>query len=289
VVVLPGSRQLVVAGSTRPFTGPPRWLLEVYPEPLDRQGCRYAAVLVLGTERWTLLQGAAPDRVLSDLGRVLALWSAPVTSGWGLPEHVRPWEFSATSTVGRGLTRSAPVDEAGGEPPQVIYGPRFGAATGLAGVLVLISVTVAADMVFLVSSGGAGLSELHPLSVALPSIMVFGLLYLTVWIASARHAFVVGRSVVLTTASLVFNANRASVRAEVVRGVHVIGAEGNCHRHLLLESDDGPLAMLVLERDARGLAQRLSHAIGAERSTPRPSYAVLPDLAQSPRENSVSR
>jgi hypothetical protein len=157
-------------------------------------------------------------------------------------------------------------------------------------VLVLITVTVAADMVFLVSSGAASLTEVHPLSLALPSLMVFGLVYLTLWVASARSAFVVGRSVVLTTTSLVFQASRASVRAEVVRGVHVIGAEGNAHRHLLIESDDGPLAMLVHEQDARGLAQRLTHAIGAERSTPRPSYAAaMPELAQSRSENSISR
>jgi hypothetical protein len=283
VDVLPGSRELVVDGVTRSFTDAPRWALEAYLEPLDRQGCRYAAVLELGAERWTLLQGSAPDRVLADLGQVLAVWPAPVSSGWGLPEHVRPWDFA--------LSAARTFDERAEAAAQVIYGPRFGAATGLAGVLVLITITVAADMVFLVSTGAASLSDVHPLSIALPSVMVFGLVCLTVWIASARSALVIGRSVVLTTASLLYNATRGSVRAEVVRGVHVVGAEGGGHRHLLIESDDGPLAMLVNAPDARGLAQRLSHAIGAERSTPRPSYAAaLPDLAaQGTRENTLSR
>jgi hypothetical protein len=282
VEILPASRRVLVNGVAQAFQGAPRWVLEVYPEPLERQGCRYAAVLELGSERWTLLQGAAPDHVLSDLGRALALWPVPVASGWGLPEHVRPWAF-AVAPMQAGNER--------GDAAHVVYGPRFGAATGLAGVLVLITLTVAADMVFLVSSGAAGLAAVHPFSIALPSLMVFGLVCLSVWIASARSALIVGRTVVLTTTSLLYNAARGSVRAEVVRGVHVVGREGGRHRHLLIESDDGPLAMLVRAPDARGLAQRLSHAIGSERSTPRPSYASgLPELAaQSPRENSVSR
>jgi hypothetical protein len=282
IELLPAAGRLVVNGVSRPFVGAPRWALEVYPEPLDRQGCRYAAVLELGGERWSLLLGPAPDRVLADLGRVLGVWPAPVASGWGLPEHVRPWDFVPSARRND--------DERADAAPQLIYGPRFGATTGLAGVLVLITVTVIADMVFLVSSGAAGLSYIHPLSIALPSVMVFGLVCLTVWISSARNAFVVGHSVVLATASLLFNAARASVRTEAVRGVHVVGAEGSRHRHLLIESDDGPLALLVHTRDARALAQRLSHAIGSERATPRPSYAAaLPELAPSQRENSVSR
>lgn len=286
VGVLPGSRQLLVGGAALPFAGAPRWTLELLPEPLERQGCRYAAVLSLGDERWTLLQGTAPERVLTDLARVLAVWPVPVAGGWGLPEHVRPWDFEPDRTP---RSRSVPsAREPSAVETQVFRGPRFGSAFGLAGVLVLITVTVAADMVFLVSSGAASLAEVHPLSIALPSIMVFGLVCLTVWICSARSAVSVGRQVVLSTTSLLFNRCRGSVRAEAVRGVHVIGAEQSGHRHLLIASDDGPLALLVRADDARALAQRLSHAIGAERSTPRPSYAAaLPELG--PRENSVSR
>jgi hypothetical protein len=286
VAVLPGSSQLVAAGSTRTFAGAPRWTLELLPEPLERQGCRYAAVLALGDERWTLLQHTAPERVLTDLARVLAVWPAPVADGWGLPEHVRPWDFEPERALrSRALSRE---QEPGAAETQVFRGARFGSAVGLAGVLVLITLTVAADMVFLVSSGAAGLVDVHPLSIALPSIMVFGLVCLTAWIASARSAVSVGRQVVLSTTSLLFNRSRGSVRAEAVRGVHVIGTEQSSHRHLLIASDDGPLALLVRADDARALAQRLSHAIGAERSTPRPSYAAaLPELGS--HENSISR
>jgi hypothetical protein len=285
IELFPGSRQLIVGGSARPFAGAPSWSLEVYPEPLERQGCRYAAVLALGDERWSLLQGTAPERVLTDLARVLAAWSVPVAGGWGLPDHVRPWEFEPERAPRSG---SLPAERESASETQVFRGPRFGSVMGLAGLLVLITITVAADMVFLVSTGAVGLASLHPLSIALPGLMVFGLVCLTVWIASARSAISVGRRVVLSTTSLLFDSTRGSVRAEVVRGVHVIGAEQSKHRHLLLESDDGPLALLVRAEEARALAQRLSHVIGAERSTPRPSYAAaLPELA--PHENSVSR
>lgn len=286
IELVPGSRQLVVGGVARPFAGSPSWSLQVCPEPLERQGCRYAAVLALGDERWSLLQGTAPERVLTDLARVLAAWSVPVAGGWGLPEHVRPWKFEPDRAPRSG---SLPAERApSATETQLFRGPRFGSVMGLAGLLVLITITVAADMVFLVSTGAAGLSRVHPLSIALPALMVFGLVCLTVWIASARSAISVGQRVVLSTTSLLFNSTRGSVRAEVVRGVHVIGAEQSRHCHLLLDSDDGPLALLVRAQDARALAQRLSHAIGAERSTPRPSYAsALPELG--PRENSVSR
>ncbi|MET0410110.1 MAG: hypothetical protein ABW217_02385 [Polyangiaceae bacterium] len=286
IELLPGSRQIVAGGSVRPFAGAPSWSLEVYPEPLERQGCRYAAVLALGDERWSLLQGTAPERVLTDLARVLAAWSVPVVGGWGLPEHVRPWKFEPERTPRSGSTLAERAASAG--ETQLFRGPRFGSVMGLAGLLVLITITVAADMVFLVSTGAVGLANVHPLSIALPSLMVFGLVCLTVWIASARSVINVGHRVVLGTTSLLFNSTRGSVRAEVVRGVHVIGAEQSSHRHLLIESDEGPLALLVRAEDARALAQRLSHTIGAERSTPRPSYAAaLPELG--PRENSVSR
>lgn len=293
VQVSPRHGHLVGAGVERPLGASARWVLEIQPEPADPGAYRYAAALELGEERWWLLQGRDPARVLADLSRVLRVWQLPVTVGWGLPDEARPWEFRHASELDTSMRSSVRRRQttSEGDPLQVVRGLRPGARSGLASVLVLISVTIAADMIFLVASGSRALAFVHPLSVALPTLMVLGLVLLTVVVASVHEAIVVGPEVVLQRSSLLFGSERGRVGARSVRAVHVVGAEQAKEHHVLIESDEGPLAMAVAAEEARRTAQELARAVDAPRGhVQRAAYAAaVPELRHDARETSLGR
>jgi hypothetical protein len=104
----PRAGELRVAERTHVLGGSPRWCLDVFADPSEPHGFRYAARLAASpSQGWQLIQDSEPARVLSGLRRALRAWPLPVTSGWNLPQTARPWEFSSS---GRG-----PAEDA--EPP----------------------------------------------------------------------------------------------------------------------------------------------------------------------------
>ena len=124
---------------------------------------------------------------------------------------------------------------------------------------------VVVDLTILLTTVGARLDDIHPLSIALAVGFGACLIGLTLALSSGSSRWRINRRICRETALFGVRRQRGAVRIESVRGVHALGAAGAERWHVLIDSTDGPLALEVARGDAARLAQDTERAIAAVR------------------------
>jgi hypothetical protein len=237
----------------------PRWLLVVEQAPETPQP-RYAAVLEGGDRSWPLLAGEDPAQLLRELRTVLAHWPGEVVQQWGLPEHAQPWVFRS----------AAERAEPGSDEPSVLLG--WHASAGLRWVLGVMTGLVLLDLTFLVLTASRNVPAVHPLSLVLPALTASCLVAIAAGVMTRHQRLVIGAQLAVEQRVLGLRGARQEVPSKAVRGVYPLPTGGSA-QHLLIDSAEGPLALLVREREAKQVREellrslaRLAHAIPTSES-----------------------
>ncbi len=243
----------LLAGASRFQLGPaPRWILSAQSE-LSSPSSIYSAELELSSgERRILLKHSDPARLLRQLAEALRCWPIPVQCNWGLPPEAEPWRYesSAASTT--------PPREIG------VSVVKNGAANaGLEWALVIMATLVVIDLIFLVSSEGALVADVHPFSVALPLFAGGAIGLLAVGVTTLERRWVIGGEI--SAQSRAFARSRVHYAAPVtsIRGVFTVGARDAEHCHVLVDSGTGPLALEVTQAEASDFLERTRAGIQA--------------------------
>jgi hypothetical protein len=189
-----------------------------------------------------------------------------VEQTWGLPSGARPWSFRAVLPA---------PDTEGAAERSVLRGLRaeallrwtLGAATGL----------VLLDLTLLLISASAYVPAVHPLAVVLAILSWICLLGITSAVATRHSRLVVGAQVTLEERVLGACLGRQQVRSASVRDVYVV-ATGGRDGHLLVDSSEGPLALLVRARDAERVREELARSLARAHVTP-----ASESIASAPR------
>ncbi len=226
------------------------WQLRLAPNRLAPQ-CKYACDLVL--ERgvsFELLSGPRPDRVLRDLHQCLRVLPLPVRTGWGLRGDATPWSYSGGSAGQRPATSSRLRIVAERTDPR------------LSRVALGMTLVTAGLMGWLTARQAASLgSTMHPVSWLLPSALVASLCFIA-FAASAKSQLLANERSVRLLGGILGRACGTASRAGV-RGATIVGRSPDktvCH--LLLETDDGPLASRVRTDRAEELERRVIEGLG---------------------------
>jgi len=238
----------------------PRWSLVVEQPPQASQP-HYAALLQDGERCWPLLTSADPAQLLRELRSVLAHWPGEVVQQWGLPNDVQPWVFRATGSL------SEPDPEG-----ERILVRGWRAAAGLRWVLGVMTGLVLVDLTFLLLTASGQVPAVHPLSLVLPALMASYLVAIAAGVATRHQRLLIGEQLAVEQRVLGLRGARQQVPSSAVRGVYPLATRSGA-QHLLIDSADGPLALLVRAREAertreqlaRGLAH-LAHALPASES-----------------------
>jgi hypothetical protein len=236
-------------GSTEALSPAARWLL-TGEHPGEAPRPLYSARLVDGDRSWPLLRGDDPAQLLRDLRLALSHWPGQVSDDWGLPSGAQPWSFRGTS---------APGGASQDPERRVLRG--FGAGRGLRWVLTIATGLVLLDLTVLVLSASAHLPAVHPLSLVLPAVTAAWLVTITLSIVTRHPRLVVGSELLLERRMLGLRYAAAQIRSDSVRGVYLLAARSGL-QHLLIDSAEGPLALLLRvpdgEREKRELLQSLA-------------------------------
>jgi len=269
--LLPAQRALHLPdGSTRTLSASPHWLLTA-DHPAEAPRPRYSAVLIDGDQRWPLLSGDDPAALLRDLRLTLAHCPGEVSDEWELPSGARPWSFHAGA---------APAEALGGAEHRVLPGLRAG--RGLRWVLGVATGLVLLDLTLLVLSASAHLTAVHPLSLVLPVVAAGWLVAIAVAVFTRHQRLVVGSQLVLEQRILGLRYAAAQIPSDSVRGVYLLAACSGV-QHLLVDSAEGPLALLLRVRDAETRKRELIQSLARPESE-RPangSIASVPRRWQS--------
>jgi hypothetical protein len=260
VVRLPERQLRWGRGKVAELPAMPRWLL-VVEQPPEAPQPRYLALLEDGDRRWPLLANADPAQLLRELRTVLAHWPGEVTQHWGLPEHVQPWVFRSTVPV--------TARETGGERI-LVRGWR--ATPGLRWVLGAMTGLVLVDLTFLLLTASEHVPSVHPLSLVLPALTASCLVVIAAGVATRHQRLIIGAQLLVEQRVLGLRGAQQQVPSSAVRGVYSLATRGSA-QHLLIDSADGPLALLVRAREtertreelARSLL-RVAHAVPASES-----------------------
>jgi hypothetical protein len=241
-----------------------RWLLDTEQAP-GVAFTTYRVTLEADDDALTVLQSSDPERLLWQFSEVLRHWPGPVDCRWGLPDAVRPWiiePHSGPLTTSDEAAQSVAVVRLSHRP--LIW------CSGVMAALVLV------DLTFLLITAGAGVENIHPLSLVLAAAFSTCLVALTVALATGSSRLRVGRRVWRETSLFGLRRRRGEVRLESVRGVHALGSIAAERWHLLIDSADGPLALEVGRAEATTLAHEAARALTAARSGlgPSPSGSV---------------
>jgi hypothetical protein len=242
-------------GSREKLPAQPRWRL-VAEQPPEAPQPRYAALLVDGDRSWSLLRARDPAQLLQDLRSVLLHWPGDVEQTWGLPSDAQPWAFRAVLP---------PPDTQGPAGRSVLRSPRaeallrwtLGAATGL----------VLLDLTLLLISASAHVPAVHPLAIILAVLSWTCLLGIASAVATRHSRLLVGAQVTLEERVLGACLGRQQVRSDSVRDVYVV-ATGGRSAHLLVDSSEGPLALLIRARDAERAREELARTLARAHPTP---------------------
>lgn len=247
----PAAHQLLIgretAGQVVALPEALRWRLTVEHVPELPQP-RYRALLLHGERSWAVLGNTDPAELLRDLGHVLARWPGTVEQDWQLPRDAEPWSFSA-----------APASAASASAPElgarVLSGSR--ADRTLCWAMIVMTWLVIIDLAYLVVSASARVTSVHPLSVGLAALGAACLCAISASVITRHPRLVLGRQLSQEHSILGLRRVLWRVRPQSVRGVHVL-APGSARRgHLLVDSSDGALALLVESHDAERLRQEL--------------------------------
>jgi hypothetical protein len=228
----------------------PRWRL-CTEQRRDSPQLRYLAVLQLDAgPAWPLLSDADPAAVLRQLHAVLAHWNCPVDNEWGLPREAAPWSFEA----------STPLEHAGSGTATIVRGPPPPA--GLRWTMIVASVVVLLDLITLVLSASARVERVHALSLILPGLTGGSLVAVTLAVLSVHQRLSIGRE--LRQEASVLGLRRlcgTAVSARAVRAVYLLAPEGARPRHLLVDTEQGPLSLPVSEHQPERLRDEVSQAL----------------------------
>lgn len=257
-------------GSTQALSAAARWLLTAE-HPAEAPRLCYSAVLVDGDRRWPVLRGDDPAQLLRELRLVLAYWPGEVSDEWALPSGTQPWSFRDAS---------AHVGASQNAERRVLRG--FGSGRGLRWVLGIATGLVLVDLTLLVLSASAHLPSVHPLSLALPAITASWLVAIAVSVATRHPRLTMGSELLLEHRVLGLRYAAAQVRSDSVRGVHLLAAHSGL-RHLLIDSAEGPLALLLRVSEAEGKKRELLQSLARLGSEPpaNESIASAPHRWQS--------
>jgi hypothetical protein len=158
----------------------------------------------------------------------------------------------------------------------VIHAPQ--AHKDLRWSIALMTLLVLVYLTFLVTTAGADVAEIHPLSVVLPIVLGIAMLALSLALATWHARLMIASSTPLSSTkgreervwaeTSMFGVRRAdaSVSLQSLRGVHVLGAAASERWHLLLDSSEGALALPVPQSHARAMAERAQAALSLRRS-----------------------
>lgn len=266
VLLQPGAGQLTWApGKTEGLPAQPHWVL-VAEQPPEAPEPNYAALLVDGDRSWPLLRARDPAQLLRDLRSVLAHWPGEVEQDWGLPSSARPWSFRAASPE---QDTEAPDERA------VLRGLRAEALLrwGLGGIAALVLL----DLVFLLLSASAHVPAVHPLSLGLAVVSWVCLLCISGAVATRHPRLVIGTQLALEERVLGICKQRQQVRSDSVRDVYIVTA-GSGARHLLVDSSEGPLALLVGAQEAERAREELRRSLARAHGAP-----ASESIASAPR------
>lgn len=275
----PATRQLIIgretAGQIVTLPETLRWLLTVeHPPELPQP--RYRALLLHDQRHWPLLGNEDPAQLLRDLGRVLARWPGQVEQEWQLSSEAQPWlcppgALSPNILSPNILSPSTlPPNTLSPEPdPPVAIAPEAG-ARALQGSradrtlrlsMLIMTMLVVLDLTYLVLSAGARVATVHPLSVALALLAGACLITISASVLTRHPSLVLGSLLAQEHSVLGLRRVRHRVHPQSVRGVYVLGSvssSGAARRcHLLVDSSEGSLALLVESKDAEALRQEL--------------------------------
>jgi hypothetical protein len=255
----PATRQLIIgretAGQIVALPETLRWLLTVeHPPELPQP--RYRALLWHDQRGWPLLGNEDPAQLLRDLGRVLARWPGQVEQEWQLPSEAQPW-LCPPGTLSAGSDPPATIT------PEVdalaLEGSR--ADRTLRGSMLIMTLLVVLDLTYLVLSASARVASVHPLSVALAVLAGACLIIISASVLTRHPRLALGSQLAQEHSVLGLRRVRHRVHPQSVRGVYVLGSVGSSgaarRGHLLVDSSEGSLALLVESKDAEALRQEL--------------------------------
>ena len=248
----PQAGELLAGASRFQLGSSPRWVLSVHSE-LSSPSSVFSAELTLASdERRTLLRHSDPARLLRQLGEALRVWPIPVESGWGLPPEAEPWRYESTPVQ---ATRRQDIDVA------VVKNGAANAA--LEWALAIMAILVVIDLIFLVSSEGALVENVHPLSVALPLLVGGAIGLMAVGITTLERRWVIGRDISAQTRALARSRVHYEAPVTSIRGIFAVGSHDAENCHVLVESEAGPLALEVTRAEAPAFLESTRAAIQA--------------------------
>lgn len=226
------------------------WRLIVEHDPELPQP-RYRALLLHGGRSWSLLANLDPAELLRDLGRVLARWPGTVEQEWQLPQGAEPWSLPAAPAPATG------APEAGA---RVLRGSR--ADRALCWAMVVMTSLVLLDLAYLVVSASARVAYVHPLSVGLAALAAASLGAISASVITRHPSLVLGAQLSQEHSILGLRRVLQRVPSESVRGVYLLAPGAPRRGHLLVDSSEGALALLVERRDGEQLRRELLSSLG---------------------------
>ena len=248
--VRPLERTWSLHGQTHALPEAPPWRLCTELRSDSPQLCYLAVIQLDDGPAWPLLCDPDPAAVLRQLHSVLARWSCPVDSQWGLPADAAPWSFEAPTALG----------QEGAAPPTIVRGPPPPA--GLRWTMLGITALVLLDLITLVLSASRLVDRVHILSLILPALLSGSLALLTLAVLTLHQRLSIGRE--LRQEASLLGARRprgAVVPATAVRGVYLLASPGSKPRHLLVDSEQGPLSLPVSEHEPERLRDQVNRAV----------------------------
>jgi hypothetical protein len=206
----------------------------------------YSVVLERSTRApVVLISDARPDKVLRDLELVRRVAPLSVSAGWGLSAD-SPWveagEGSDEHAANR-RTDAAPAP-ASGRTTRSIAGTILVGSAGISAIIVV-------DVWHRISVGDTP----SFLSLALPVLFITMLVAIGLGIWTSRTSFDLDTDFVFTRHVYGLAIERRSVARTSIRAAYLVSPDGTTPKHLLLDTDSGPLSFPCNAEDgARVLA-----------------------------------
>jgi hypothetical protein len=208
-----------------------------------------------------LLSDARPDLVLRDLATVRAIAPFALSPGWGLPADA-PWIAPAGTTASDDASLpSDAVLPASGRTKKSIAGTILVGSAG-------ISVIIVKDVLDRIALGDTP----SALSLILPVLFVTVLVAIGLGIWTSRSSFSLGTDLVFTRHVCGVAIERRSLARSSIRTGYLVSPDGASPRHLLLDTDAGPVSFPCDPTDGARVLAAL-HGGGPEISSAPPKQS----------------
>jgi len=124
------------------------------------------------------------------------------------------------------------------------------------------TVLVLLDLIMLVLTASRLVDRVHVLSLILPALLGGSLVLLTLAVLTLHQRLSIGSELRQEASMLGVRRPRgAAVRADAVRGVYLLAPPGATPRHLLVDSQQGPLSLPVNEHEPERLRDQVNRAL----------------------------